>query len=250
MFLACLLGSALLVGDALAQGENATQASPFGGSAALPSSQQLCRGASDSKSAGVDVFETVIDAPLSRLYWGNGNDSKLVFVVTKAQTVYRSVDDGVTWTGLSINSTLGAGTTARVSTIVAVEGDSSRFYFLGADGHALWTTLDSGDSFVYTSEFHASRPWVAQILPHNGIPAVAAAVGWIDLHANLYLTGEQSTRCRRERIDLKEFSIFSQSILASLGNKSRATSSPTGVCLCVRASATQTVSTALSLRAR
>lgn len=135
---ACLLLLLVLAPTTLAQ--NNSMSLPT-----LPNTKSPCKGATDTRSDGLDVFETVIDAPLQQLFWGNGDDSHLVFVLTKRLTVYRSDDDGVTWSDLSNNSVLSPGGQARVAHIVAVDGDSARFYFLSSDYHGLWTTRDRCD---------------------------------------------------------------------------------------------------------
>lgn len=104
----------------------------------------------------MDVYETVIDSPLSYLQWGDGDYNSLVFCVTVANTVYRSDDDGVSWVSLSSNSSLmGLAPTevATVSAIIDVPGNFAHFYLLGADGRQLWKTTDAGKSFAYTTTF-------------------------------------------------------------------------------------------------
>lgn len=160
---------------------------------------QVSRGSCDATSEASPTFvEWSIDSGLAQVVWAD--DAGLVLVLSNSGTLYRSANNGVTWTRAALPAELPSQTLRNVW---SVDDAPTLLFALAADYTSLLVSSDGGASFVRAGNgtLHAATsPSLARLVAQSGSRGlVLAAIGWTTLcvecdadtagyHPNLYLS--------------------------------------------------------------
>mmetsp|Transcript_6234 Transcript_6234/g.8687 ORF Transcript_6234/g.8687 Transcript_6234/m.8687 type:complete len:774 (+) Transcript_6234:20-2341(+) len=125
----------------------------------------------------VDIEQTQIDSPVKDIQWisTNASDLGVVFVVSELGNLYRSADEGRTWTDQKsfLVAAKGSSTSYGVTSFVYSQANPNYTYILGKNRLDLWTSTDRGASYRYTA---LTSQIVSGPTPHPTNPQVALAV--------------------------------------------------------------------------